>query len=340
MLNNILFFCYGDQGNWRKTYSQLWQKINSGEVLENSFVLFKHEGWNDFGFFSNFQMYFYRSRENITDLGVIKIIQKDNYDTKLPKKFYSLENDKFYSRIKYEHKKKIRELGCVNIFHILNEVEENCITPSILRDVDDSGSLESGFISSLYRDDEPSNISTDFGSITRDFIEELRLMLNSEELFKDQLQKDIYLKMLFGNSITILETYLYDVVKFNIINYEVYFKNFLKFDNFGKEKVELQKIGSSSKPFEDYLKSLVGDKISNITFHNVNYVQKIFKEVLNCEVNLAKFSSDIIKRNDIFHRNGKDKKGNEISIQKEDIFFLLKQIEKTINLIEKNFKLE
>ncbi|MFP4402332.1 MAG: hypothetical protein ACLFPL_03795 [Candidatus Nanoarchaeia archaeon] len=334
--SSVNFYCFTDEGKWKKTYSLLHNKINENLIENNSFVLFKYEGWNDYGFISNFDSYYYVDKDNIHSLGVIRIIQKEKFETFLPEKFNQLPKDTYFSRIPYESKKIIKNRGIPEIiFKVLTDVEENKVTSNYLRDLDNSGNLESGFISSLFRDEIPSYISTDQGSVARNSLNELKIMLKLQNLFEDTTQLKIYHRMIFGNCITILESYLSDIIIHNIMNNEIFFKNFLTFDNFAKDKISMEEIGNSSKPFEVYLKNKVYKKLSNISFHNVNYTQKLFKHVLNVEINLARFSSDIIKRNHIFHRNGKEKDGNEMNISADDIYFLINRIEEAINLIEK-----
>ncbi|HEJ7577299.1 TPA: hypothetical protein SMG94_005034, partial [Klebsiella michiganensis] len=66
----------------------------------------------------------------------------------------------------------------------------------------------------------------------------------------------------------------------------------------------------------------VRDTLDGIAFHNLAKAKEIFRNVLIVEFDNSSFSKlckAVGTRNDIVHRNGKDKKGNIVSLSIGDI---------------------
>ncbi|ENP8324489.1 hypothetical protein M2G54_22145 [Vibrio vulnificus] len=148
--------------------------------------------------------------------------------------------------------------------------------------------------------------------------------LSEAKLIDRRLQTQMN-RLLYSNVITALETYLSDAL-FNIVmsNPDLIQKVIETSPEFKNQKFDLSDIYKKYSSLE----SLASEYLVNIIYHNISKVSQIYKSVLG--VNFPKKLSPIYKaitiRHDIIHRNGKDKNGQSIILDKGDVHQLLQDV--------------
>jgi len=118
-----------------------------------------------------------------------------------------------------------------------------------------------------------------------------------------------YMGMLFANVVTTFEIFISDTLIQTIHKNEEYRNNFLNSVNI---KLSIKKLWTVE--YKRYWFEII-EKIYSITFSNSKKLNKNFCEVL--DINLSKINIQELEkasetRNDIMHRNGKNKKGEDI----------------------------
>ncbi|WP_439829594.1 HEPN domain-containing protein [Aeromonas caviae] len=88
----------------------------------------------------------------------------------------------------------------------------------------------------------------------------------------------------------------------------------------------------------DSLDQKITEEIDSISFHNVDTVAGLYKNVLLCKFPEDKVS-DLKKyvelRHDIVHRNGKSKDGTIVSVTKNDLRDLIELVSDVVSHIDK-----
>ncbi|ELB2078747.1 hypothetical protein QNZ73_004760 [Vibrio parahaemolyticus] len=148
--------------------------------------------------------------------------------------------------------------------------------------------------------------------------------LSEAKLIDRQLQTQMN-RLLYSNVITALETYLSDAL-FNIVmsNPDLIRKVVETSPEFKNQKFDLSEIYNKYSNLE----SLVAEYLVNIIYHNLSKVSQIYRSVLGVEFpkKLSAIYKAITIRHDIIHRNGKDKNGQPIILEKADVHQLLSDI--------------
>ena len=129
-------------------------------------------------------------------------------------------------------------------------------------------------------------------------------------------------KMTYAYAVTLLETFLSDTAKSLINENDDFLANSLEMKEFESTKYSLKEI--KRKNFD--AKSIVISKLSDISFHNITKVKKIYEIILGQKLNIEISELCLItkKRHDIVHRNGKTKDGKPIDL---NIAIVIKAIE-------------
>lgn len=127
-------------------------------------------------------------------------------------------------------------------------------------------------------------------------------------------------KQIYIAAIAVLETYLSDTMASWVFSSQ---------DRFDKY------IGSQNKPrislcdfiyVKDHLEDEVYKDIQDRLYHRLDGVRSLFKKCIGITIfDVEKMEDFIRKRHDLVHRNGKDKEGNPVSIQKEEVINLLQK---------------
>lgn len=166
---------------------------------------------------------------------------------------------------------------------------------------------------------------------------------NLEELLRmnisNENSNDYYLKMLYANVITILETYLSDTFINKVMSEERYIRRFIEtFKDYENEKIGYNDI------FKYYEKSSVkvAETMAEVIYHNIAKVKGMYESTLGIEFltdqELRKVYKSVSIRHDIVHRNGKNKNGEKILVTKESIQEMIEEVKRLVNHIENQFK--
>lgn len=146
-----------------------------------------------------------------------------------------------------------------------------------------------------------------------------------------ELQKILY-RQIFIGVIGAMEAYLQESLLSLIFTEEKYFKSFLNnYSPFRNEKISLSDIYKELTLIE----YKVNEKICDINFHNIPKVKNVYEFTFGINFpDIRKINKYIVTRHDLVHRNGKDKEGNDVSPNNDDLNDLIKDISffiKTIN---------
>lgn len=145
---------------------------------------------------------------------------------------------------------------------------------------------------------------------------------------------DAALKMTYSYSITLMETCLGDMIKGLILRNNYFFENAIdNVDELKKEKLSLKDVYLNP----DIVKSVVIKKFSDHLYHNIEKTVQVYSAVLGEKApdDVKKEMPEICKialiRHDIVHRNGSDKEGKKITLNKE---ILIKALEDISNFVK------
>ena len=143
-------------------------------------------------------------------------------------------------------------------------------------------------------------------------------------------------RMIYSNVITVMEVYLSDTMKTNVVNREATKRQFVR----KSEALKRDKNFSLNDIYEEMEKidGKIIKEIDETSFHSMKVVPALFKSVLDCtfpedKVGILKDKVDI--RHDIVHRNGKDVNGKPIEITENDIVELIDLVMCVITDIDK-----
>lgn len=133
-----------------------------------------------------------------------------------------------------------------------------------------------------------------------------------------EIPRDPYiLKLLYANVITLMETYLSSSLSY-IIKEKCLIQRLATSELFKKNKVSLEVALSNN--MEIYVLKL----LNHVLFHNIPDVNKLFKDILEIQVNITPLIREAITfRHHIVHRNGFDYDGNEIGITETKLDLLI-----------------
>lgn len=146
-------------------------------------------------------------------------------------------------------------------------------------------------------------------------------------------------RMLFANVITVLETYLSDTFKKQVIKRDAILRRFIKHhDAFNKNS----KRYSISEIYDvmDNLLTRVNSEIDKMSFHNMETVPGLYQFVLS--TNFPKELGELVKavhiRHDIVHRNGKNPQGVETSVSMQNVVEVASLVDTVILHIDRQVK--
>lgn len=155
-------------------------------------------------------------------------------------------------------------------------------------------------------------------------IQDIQKLLESE--IASEVECNFH-RLLFVNVITALETFLSDAFILKVMGDREYFKAFVKSTpDFQKEKIPLSDVLEAAEAIESTVKT----HLLEVVWHNLDRVSKMYQSTLGVKFpkDLGDVYRAILKRHDIVHRNGKNKDGEVIQIEKGDVSKLIKDVEK------------
>lgn len=315
---------------------------NEKQIHFPCLILIRDNGWNDYGFYSQFYTYYMGKNNDFIYLGTIKIIQLDAIEgyTILPTNFESLQKGLFFSRGTNHFYTELKSLGELRnkVLSSLNDIHFNHYSREYIEDLGND-MLSSAYRNSLFREDfYDLNLSSEYAKNTLDVLNKINRCVDSlSELEKSNQM--IIRRLLYGSVITALESYLGDAFKYNVISNKNYFYSFLTNYDFpkGDKKYNLAELGLQGDKIGEFVENRVKEIMDNIIFHNVKVVMGLYKQILNVDLSnaLIGFKEAIQKRHDIFHRNGKNLAGVDLEIEPHDIYRLITDVKKFISETER-----
>lgn len=165
---------------------------------------------------------------------------------------------------------------------------------------------------------------------------EVENMLKVEGM--DASQHGIFLRLLFVQAVTIMETYLGDTLKALVFQEKDKLIKLLEFDEeMKKTKLTLADIVKDQNAIIDK----VSEYLSELMYHNLAKIGILYKGILEIEFNFGseenkkKLFQAIKTRHDCVHRNGKTKEGDQVSgIDEQYVEEILSIIEYLVDDIE------
>lgn len=144
--------------------------------------------------------------------------------------------------------------------------------------------------------------------------------------------KKVMYPMLYVNLIASMEAYLADTFIKSVLENEEYKRKFIEtFKDFRKQQIPLRAIYEKMDGIDEFISNTLRD----VVYHNLGKVRKMYKDTLDVDLgNIEKLAKAISKRHDIVHRNCKDKEGNNVRINKEDVEELYKQVTEFVEKID------
>ncbi len=152
----------------------------------------------------------------------------------------------------------------------------------------------------------------------------------------DQNAHKILKRQIYVSIVTCLETYLSDAFINTTLSNEIYIKSFFSsFKDFKDQKFSLNEIFNYIGKSEEIARTAMLE----IIYHNLPKVSHIYKETLDINFPaINQLQKDISIRHDLVHRNGKNKKGDQVLVSKEIIEEFISRVESFVDKIDKQLK--
>lgn len=144
-------------------------------------------------------------------------------------------------------------------------------------------------------------------------------------------------RLLYASVITAMETYLSDTFKKQILNREAIRRRFIRCHDTFKAKISVSEIYEKMEA----LKEEIVAEIDKISFHNIDRVLALYKQVLATDFPsafLPGLKMALGYRHDIVHRNGKSTSGTILELSIADVDKLIELVDKTVYSIDKQVK--
>ena len=148
----------------------------------------------------------------------------------------------------------------------------------------------------------------------------------------DENTKKILYQNLYANLIAIMEAYLCESIKAEVMKSDENKRSFIEhYKPFKDEKISLSEIMTKFEQID----TLIINALNGLIYHNLGKIKPIYRDVLNVDLGDISSIMKVVKiRHDIVHRNGKTIDGNEHIIDKNDVQELATLIGEFISNIE------
>ena len=184
-----------------------------------------------------------------------------------------------------------------------------------IEDVDELLDVEEEFAEDSYEDYDQELYEATHNEVER--------MLDSIQSISEDL-RPYMCRLLYSNVITMMETYLGDTLKREVLRDEESIRNFVElYEPFSKIEIKLSHLFSKKDSLPKYIKEI----LNSILYHDLPKIKPIYKTILGIDLgDIKELYKAVIVRHDIVHRNGKDKDGNEHEITEEKVRELLERL--------------
>lgn len=195
-------------------------------------------------------------------------------------------------------------------------------------ELDISNLIKTGWINGFDEYTDEHDSQTKFHSDFRYTLNELLVLSNSND-------NVVLQRMVFSSVITAMEAYLSDTMKCHVLNRHAFKRRFVEsYSTFINKKIQSSTIFS----FMDSLDREISEEIDKISFHNIQVVTGLYKNVLLCsfpEDKIAQLSKSVETRHHIVHRNGRTTDGSIIVITDTDVIDLIELVGDVVENIDK-----
>lgn len=176
----------------------------------------------------------------------------------------------------------------------------------------------------------------DIGKITEYYGNFTGAVLNIKKLQNSKVDDSVapcFLRLLYVNVITALETYLSDAFISTVVNAPILMRSFIETTpEFKGEKVSLADVFKAAEGVERKARAYLID----VVWHHIERVKPMYRATLGIEFpeDLSAIFRAVLTRHDIVHRNGKTKDGNEILITPQDLTKLISVVEAFVQHVD------
>lgn len=142
-----------------------------------------------------------------------------------------------------------------------------------------------------------------------------------------------FLRLLYVNVITALETYLSDAFISAVVNAPILMRRFIETTpEFKAEKVSLADVFKAAEHVERKARAYLID----VVWHHIGRVKPMYRATLGIEFpeDLRAIFRAVDTRHDMVHRNGKTKDGKEIPITPQDLTQLISVVEAFVQHVD------
>lgn len=133
----------------------------------------------------------------------------------------------------------------------------------------------------------------------------------------DEYSKIILYRNLYANLISIMEAYLCDCLKAEVMKSEENKRKFVEtYKPFKDEKMSLSDILAKM----NVLDKIIVSELNKLLYHNLGKIKPMYREILGVDLgDIGPILKCVEIRHDIVHRNGKDPEGKEHTIKRDDV---------------------
>jgi hypothetical protein len=167
-------------------------------------------------------------------------------------------------------------------------------------------------------------------------------LANVELLLLTECGKELmqpFLRLLYANVITALETYLFDFFSSAIQQEDALFRKFVEEnEEFTKKNIKLSQV---LVEYENIAKT-VREFLIGLSWHNLPRVKPLFKNILEIEFDdqmVQELIAAVAVRHDIVHRNGRSKESNtDIELTESKLRNLLSLVRRFVTRINQDWR--
>lgn len=143
-------------------------------------------------------------------------------------------------------------------------------------------------------------------------------------------------RVLYANIIACMESYLSDKFIYEVLSKDENKRIFVKgFKDYADQKIPLNELFERFDNIEAFIRKTLRD----IIYHKLPKVKGMYKDILCIDIgDISNLCKCVSIRHDIVHRNGKNKEGNEVAINKTDVEDVAKLVSNMIKNIESQFR--
>lgn len=177
--------------------------------------------------------------------------------------------------------------------------------------------------------DDYDPLVEDIGKITEYYSNFTGAILDIEKLLSTRVDGSVaacFLRLLYVNVITALETYLSDAFISTVVNAPLLMRRFIETTpEFKAEKVSLADVFKAAEEVERKARAYLID----VVWHHIERVKPMYRATMGIEFpeDLSAIFRAVLIRHDIVHRNGKTKDGSEIPITPQELTKLIAAVE-------------